>query len=209
MQPLSSKVEKLCYHKDVRNDSRHENKRCINQIKSVSLDKMKQAVHKPIYNYTALLHKEVIKMALRDSKRQQKHYSELQMLPEGRYEGRIIKTTSSETEDNLTEFLNIYVAIQYGKSEITLRKSFVKNIGRNFDLISLVQDAGLLTRGRKVCYQDLEGMKVSFNLRLYGNKPNLSDFEIVQDVDEDESGEEDEIDDNLEFDDDDLEFDEE
>ena len=144
-------------------------------------------------------------MALRNSRRQQKSYSELQILPEGRYEGTIVKTTSSQTEDRLTEFLNVYIATQYGKSEITLRKSFVKNIGRNFDLISLVQDAGLLGHGSKICYQDLEGVKVSFNLRLYGNKPNLTGFEVIQDFDEEGSDEEDE---DLELDED-LEFDEE
>lgn len=105
----------------------------------------------------------------------------------------------------MTDFLNVYVATQYGKSEVTLRKSFVKNIGRNFDLISLVQDAGLLESGRKICYQDLEGVEVSFDLRLYKNKPYLTDFEVIQDFDEEESDEEDE---NLELDDD-LEFDEE
>ena len=120
-------------------------------------------------------------MALRESKRKQKSYSELMVLPEGRYEGTIVKTTSSQTEDRLTDFLNVYVATQYGKSEVTLRKSFVKNIGRNFDLISLVQDAGLLESGRKICYQDLEGVEVSFDLRLYKNKPYLTDFEVIQD----------------------------
>ena len=144
-------------------------------------------------------------MALRESKRKQKSYSELMVLPEGRYEGTIVKTTSSQTEDRLTDFLNVYVATQYGKSEVTLRKSFVKNRGRNFDLISLVQDAGLLESGRKICYQDLEGVEVSFDLRLYKNKPYLTDFEVIQDFDEEESDEEDE---NLELDDD-LEFDEE
>lgn len=139
-------------------------------------------------------------MALRNSRRQQKSYSELEILPEGRYEGTIIKTTSSQTEDHLTDFLNVYIATQYGKSQITLRKSFVKNIGRNFALISLVQDAGLLESGRKICYQDLVGVKVSFILHLYGNKPNLSDFEVIQDFEEEESAEEDDLElDDLEF----------
>ena len=42
-------------------------------------------------------------MALRESKRKQKSYSELMVLPEGRYEGTIVKTTSSQTEDRLTD----------------------------------------------------------------------------------------------------------
>lgn len=132
-----------------------------------------------------------------------KRYRKLEFLQEGEYDGVITEVASSQTLDGETKFLNVYISTKCGKFDTVLQKSFVKNVGRNFELVTFLQDAGVLEDGGRVCYEDLEGMMVSFKLTLYGNKPKLSDFVFYDEEDLEEDLEEDDLE---EDDDEDIDF---
>ena len=73
-----------------------------------------------------------------------KRYRKLEFLQEGEYEGVITEVASSQTRDGATKFLNVYISTKCGKADTILQKSFVKNAGRNFELVTFLQDAGVL-----------------------------------------------------------------
>ena len=90
-----------------------------------------------------------------------KRYRKLEFLQEGEYEGVITEVASSQTRDGATKFLNVYISTKCGKADTILQKSFVKNAGRNFELVTFLQDAGVLEDNGRVCYEDLEGIPLT------------------------------------------------
>lgn len=120
-----------------------------------------------------------------------KRYRKLEFLQEGEYDGVITEVASSQTRDGATKFLNVYISTKCGKADTLLQKSFVKNAGRNFELVTFLQDAGVLEDNGRVCYEDLEGMQVSFTLTLDGNKPKLSEFAFYDEEDLEDDDDED------------------
>lgn len=121
-----------------------------------------------------------------------KKYNKVTFLDEGIYEGTISDVSVSETSDGKTAFVNVYITTVMDGEEIVLHKPFIENVGRNFALGKFVKDAGVMGKRGQVCYDDLIGLDVEFELTFNEKtyKPVLSNFEFFEFSEEDESEEE-------------------
>lgn len=121
-----------------------------------------------------------------------KKYSKVTFIDEGVYEGTITDVSVSDTADGATTFVNIYITVVIDDEEFVLHKPFIENVGRNFALGKFIKEAGIKRKKGQICYDDLIGkwveFELTFNEKTY--KPVLSNFEFFEFSEEDESEEE-------------------